>query len=437
MKNKYSYFFLLLLLSTSCSFFTKKVEQLSTPESLLTSPEKIVKKNLYCFENNKMQLLLEDDSTLKFYRPLLPNLFNTKSFSFIQKAAMLSLIEMSRRPDKASPSARLQYYLRLNNKNYYFDFHPKSLVDDTQASYLIGVDALLKNFDKSKNLITITKELEKYLPTNMDVSPDFEKFLQLYKNELIKDEVLSDIFLKGDETLTRHESFKRINLKKLVTLFNKEHNSNDKIFELSKKPLVELESGHSDLALKCNIDINKENQPQEEHNSNNQNNSHYFAIKDGDNFFIAVSSAIIKSPLTNYHSSYLMKMFPSPVAVPVCQFNNSLEDIVLFSSSGRNPEQHLKHLVTYDINLVDSAHTLEEILNFSRHLFLSNPDRILYESKRGRKSQLDFFLSMNFPIYHVESLGDIIGMGAFKKGNFENKSLILDDRSRARLWCGP
>ncbi|MDD4976334.1 MAG: hypothetical protein PHY93_18390 [Bacteriovorax sp.] len=123
--------------------------------------------------------------------------------------------------------------------------------------------------------------------------------------------------------------------------------------------------------------------------------------------------------------------------MPVCQFNNSLQDIILFSTSGRNPAQHLKHLVSYDISLVDSFQSLEELLKFSRHLFLSNPDRILYESKRGRKSQLDFFLSMNFPIYHVEALGDIIGAGIFKNARREDLSLIADDRSKARLWCSP
>ncbi|MDD4975028.1 MAG: hypothetical protein PHY93_11790, partial [Bacteriovorax sp.] len=146
------FFLIFILFCASCSFLTKKVESLAAPKTLESKFDKFNKKNLYCYENNKIQLLLEDDSTLKYYRPLLPKLFETKNFSFIQKATMLSLIEMSRRPDKASPSARLQYFLRFNNKDYYFDFRPKRLEDNSKMSFLKGLDVLLKTFDKSKPL---------------------------------------------------------------------------------------------------------------------------------------------------------------------------------------------------------------------------------------------------------------------------------------------
>ncbi|MBC7539380.1 MAG: hypothetical protein H7281_11205 [Bacteriovorax sp.] len=409
---------------------------MATPKASETKSDKSNKKNLYCYENNKIQLLVEDESTQKYYRPLMGNIFETKKFSFIQKAAMLSLIEMSRRPDEASPSARLQYFLRLNHKDYYFDFHPKNLVDETKMSYLKGLDILLKTFDKSKTLNHLADTLDQQLPKNINISPDFENFLQTYKIELLKNDALSESFFKGDEALTKHESFKRINLKKLITLFNSENISNDSYYEYSQNSLFKVDSGHINFALKCNFDINKENTIKEEQVLIDQKKSHYFALKEGDNFFIAVSSAIIQKPFKNYSTTYFIKSRPSPVPLPICQFNNSEQEIILFSSSGRNPSQHLKHLVSYDIDQVDSFQSLGELLKFSRHLFLSNPDRILYESKRGRKSQLDFFLSMNFPIYHVESLGDIIGVAAFKNGKHDDLSLIVDDRSKARLWCG-
>ena len=429
--------YLVLSLIFGCSFLTKKVEQLSTPIVLENRPAKIFKKNLNCFENNKVQLLLEDDATFKFYTPLLATLFETNLYSFIQKAAMLSLIEMGRRPDKATPSARLQYYLRFNNKNYYFDFHPKNLADDTKASYLKGIDHLLKTYDKSKRLNQLADILDRHIPKTMGVSPDLESFLLVHKNDLFKSDVLSDTFLKGDEPLTKHESFNRINFKKLIDLYYKQNLSIDSDYEFSKNGLVEIFPRQSGMNLNCNTDINIESSFQGRPKIEESANSHYFAIKDGDNYFIAVSSVLTQKTLTNFNSTYFFKSLPSSSPLPICQFHNPIQDIVLFSSSGRNPAQHLKHLVNYDINLVDSLPSLDELLKFSRHIFLNNPDRILYESKRGRKSQLDFFLSMNFPIYHVDSLGDIIGMANFKNGKNEEKSLISDDRSMAKLWCGP
>lgn len=90
--------------------------------------------------------------------------------------------------------------------------------------------------------------------------------------------------------------------------------------------------------------------------------------------------------------SYFMKSRPTAFPLPICEFKGKNQQIVLFSSEGRNPVQHLQHLEAYEIDQVDSAHTLNQLLGFSRHLFLSNPDRILYESKRGRKRPARFLL---------------------------------------------
>lgn len=431
-------FLFCLLVFSSCTFLSKKVESvLVSSPSLETKPEKISKKNLYCLENNNLQILLEDESTLKYYRPLIPKLFETKNFNFVEKAAIFSLVEMSRRPDQASPSARLQYFLRFNNKDYYFDFSPKSLDNNKHMSFIKGIEVLLRTFNKSQNLSKLVNFLDQTLPQNMNISPELETFLHNNKNDLLKNESLAESFFKGDEALTKHETFKRVQLKKLISYYYSEKISNDLNYSFTTNPLFKIETEQSDLNLKCNTDINKDNSIKEDLVFSDQKKSHYFSLKEGNNIFLAVSSTNLAKSFQNYNSTYFMQLDPSPLPVPLCQFTNSFQDIVLISSSGRNPTQHLKHLVSYDINMVDSFRSLDELLKFSRHLFLSNPDRILYESKRGRKSQIDFFLSMNFPIYHVDSIGDIVGMGSFKNGHIEEKSLLADDRSKARLWCGP
>ena len=432
-------FFLCLLLLSSCTFISRKVESLATPDtkSTIQTHIKSAKKNLYCFDNNELQLLFEDDATIKYYRPFMPGLFENKNYSFTQKAAMLALIEMSRRPDEASPSARLQYFFRLNNKDYYFDFRPKNLEDDNKMPYIKGVETLLKNFDQSKNLLKLGDILDNSIPQSTNVSAEFESFLQTYKADIIKNDELTENFIKGDEVLTEHESFKRISFKKILASFYKDNLAKDSDYEFSKNALYLIESGHEDLNLKCNYDINKESSLKDDILFSEQKKSHSFALKEGNNFFIAVSSSVIQKPFKNLKTTYFIKSRSSPQPLPICQFKTNKQDIILFSTKGRNPTQHLKHLVSYDINLVDSYQSLEELLNFSRHLFLGHPDRILYESKRGRKSQLDFFLSMNFPIYHVDALGDIIGIANFKSQKTDEQSLIIDDRSLARLWCSP
>jgi hypothetical protein len=453
MRNKNHLFlppipFLLLLFFnlnclSSCSFLGKKIEALvkSDTDTILIKTQinpshKLNKKNLYCFENNKTHLLLEDEATLKYYQEFLSKLFESQTFSFIQKAAMLSLIEMSRRPDESPPGARFQYYLRFKNKDTYFDFRPIKLDDDSKMPFLKGVETLLKNFDGSKNLEQIAEILDKTIPPSMNVSSEFENFLRDNRTHLLSNDYLYDLFFKGDEVLTKYESFKRISLKKLVNYFYSSKISDNTFYNYSKNSLFSIESQHPELDLKCNADITKDNAFKEEFFFQEQKKSHSFAIKEGDNYFMAVSTAIIKKPFKNINSTYFLKSLPAPTPIPVCHLKNERLDITLFSTSGRKPSQHLKHLISYDLALADSYQSLEELLNFSRHLFLSDPDRILYESKRGRKSQLEFFLTMNFPIYHVPNLGEIIGSAAFKNNQREERSLVIDDRGQTRLSCG-
>ncbi len=431
----YKSIFLIALISlSSCSFFSKKVESLvDSSEKKEELFSKIIKKNLRCDDNNKIQLMLEDESTFKYYRPMISPLFESKNYSFIQKAAMLSLIEMARRPDKTSPSARLQFFIRIKGKDYYFDFRPKNLDDHTKMSYLKAIDFLLTNFQSPMKLSQLASLVDKSTPLATTVSPELEKFFVTYKNELIKNEFLNELFIKGDEAITKHESFKRSSLSLIVNNFYAQKLNNDSYYDHSKNALFKINQEDASSDIFCNTNIQKENHLKDEYFNYSPNRSHYFALKEDDQFFIAVSSAVIEHPLQNYKGSSFLKAKPNATAFPVCQFKNKNQDLILFSVAGRNPDQHLKHLLTYDINLIENYQPLEDLLNFSRHLFLNDPARILYESKRGRRSQLDFFLNMDFPIYHVESIGDIIGHAGFKK----EKSLIVDDRTLTKLWCSP
>ena len=74
MSNYLSHLIISFFLFSGCSFISKKVESLVSSETeknelndLKISSHKINNKNLYCFENNKPQILLEDESTLKYF----------------------------------------------------------------------------------------------------------------------------------------------------------------------------------------------------------------------------------------------------------------------------------------------------------------------------------------------------------------------------------
>ncbi|MEA9358585.1 hypothetical protein SHI21_20275 [Bacteriovorax sp. PP10] len=428
------FFSLALLLSlTSCAFITSKFEALT--EKKKEKVTTISNKKNYCPANSKVQFISEDEFSLKFYKSLNPTIYENKNITFAEKSVMLALIEMSRRPDEASPYSRLQVYLKLNGKNYYYDFRPKNLADDTKMPFLKGLDFLTQKFVPNKSLLSIATQLDAVIPQGIGVSLEFENFLKENRKDLAKNDVLTERFFKGDEILTKYETFNRVSYKSTVEQYLNGF-SKTADYEYDKNGLTANKSKKENYETNCNYDLSKETSLRDEIMSADQKKSHYIAMSEGEDYFLAVSSTTLFRPFkTNPKMGYFMKSRPAAFPLPICEFKGKNQEIVLFSSEGRNPVQHLQHLEAYEIDQVDSAFTLNELLGFSRHLFLSNPDRILYESNRGRKAQLDFFLEMNFPIYHVENLGNIFGHAKFKNDKHQESVLYSDDRSTARLWC--
>lgn len=422
-----------LLLFSSCSYFTKNIESLTTKPKEILEPN--LKKKNYCPGNSKLQYISEDEYTLKFYKSLHPNLFENKKFTFIEKSIMLSLLEMSRRPDEASPYSRFQVYVKKNGKAYYYDFRPKKIDDDLKMPFLKGLDYLAKKFASQHSLLFMANQLDSLIPPSIGVSLEFESFLKNNRQDLIQNNELTLHFIKGDETITRYETFDRISYKKIIEQYLKDFSKNED-YEFEKNELAAYQSVKENYTMNCNFDLSKEISPHDEILNTNQEKSHYIALSEGEDFFLAVTSSTHLKPFkTSPKMSYFMKLRPAALPLPICEFKGKNQEIILFSSEGRNPVQHLQHLEAYEIDQIDSSFALNELLNFSRHLFLSNPDRILYESLRGRKAQLDFFLEMNFPIYHVNAIGNIFGYATFNNDRPKESALYSDDRSTARLWC--
>jgi hypothetical protein len=437
--NKIFLFGSILTVLTGCGFFSNKVEKIVEKEELKNYPVvKPAKKDLFCHEKSTQQILIEDEPTQKFYKPILSSLIENKNYSFTERAAMFSFIEMLRRPDAASPTSRFQFFLRLKGKDYYYDFYPDTKNGKASMPYMKGIEFLIKNLDGHSDFQKIVDRLETNVPSTFNVSSELEIFLQNHRKSISLNDELTEYFFKGDEILTKHESFKRLSFKKIYQQYKMLKYNSDSLYMPNEFQLRDVYTGTSDLKLNCNLDINKENISNEDIvQSKISKNSHYFALMDGNNFFIATTSSVIPEKLENIKGTYFFKLISPSVPLPICEYKTQSQDTILFSTKGRLPSQHLRHLVTYDIGLADSQETIQELLTFSRHLFLSNPDRILYESKRGRKSQLDFFLSMNFPIYHVSVLGDIMGASIFNNKTESSKSLLIDDRSNSRLKCAP
>lgn len=431
MSNSSFIFLFTLFILSGCSYFSNRIDTLAQGKPQI--PDVTYSKVNYCTEKSRYHYFTEDELTLKFFRTVESSILN-KDLPFVQKGIALALTELNRRPDQVSPSSRLQVYLKLDGKIHYFDFRPKDLEDDTKASYIKGLDHLAKTFLRGQTLASTAAMLDSSFPQQFPVSHEFEDFLKDQKNELQKSELQTARFFKGDETLTRYETYHRMSFKNIVNFYTSPQFSSDDKYEYDKNGLFPL-SIKNNFAIKCNTKLERESTFSDEILSSENKKTNSIGFVEGENIFLAVSSAILQKPLHFEKNFFYLKMRPSSFPAPVCEFSDEHKKIVLFSVKGRGPGQHLKHLISYEIDQVTGPKMLNELLKFSRHIFLPDPDRILYESKRGRKAQLDFFLAMNFPIYHVNKLGEIFGTINYAEEKQQKLTLIVDDRNATRLSC--
>lgn len=423
-------FFIILLLLASCSQNT--IDWLTAEKNTfpnLNSYDLINKNNIACTENNLRLLISLDDSKNNFDKILTNTIFYY--YSNIEKALALSLIELIRRPDLNSPQSSFQVYFGDTKNLHYYSFSNKN-PDGLPVIY--GIDYLLKKYSKNKNLKTFVQEIEKIIPENLYVDRGLENFILENKKNIQLSPILSTIFLRGDEPLTRFETFKRANLNELIKLYLQDNKYNSPDNYNLKLNQFDYEQNQANVSTKCNFNVLSDQEPVNTDIAINDK-INYIGIANKQEAYISTFFSLKKSQLELINKLLFFKTTTPIIELPVCQISNPSNQLnmILSSIDGRSKNQHLKHLIEYEIFNATDDKQLHDILNFPRHLFLTSPDRILYESKKGRESQLNFFLSMNFPIYHVEKLGNVIGIS--KMQNKLEYNFVQDIRNNNKTIC--
>lgn len=390
----------------------------------LNSDSKIISCN-----GKNLKIFSSSEEASKNLESILAN-SNFYYYTNFEKAIFLTLVELVRRPDISSPQSSFQFISDMNQNQLFYSFSNKN---DNGLSVLFGIDFLLKKYSKTKTLIQMAIDLEKIIPKNIFVDKGFEKFIFENQKLISKNNALSNILLRGEEPLTRFESFTRGNIVKLVEFYNK-----NKTFQDANNYIIQnkfdFQQNIGVSSTECNFDL-KSDLDQINTDIGNNDIVNFIGLSNKNEAYISTFFSYKKINIEQIDNLLFLKTNKSSIDLPTCRIenpNNNLK-LILSSIEGRSKNQHLKHLIDYEIYNSTTENTFNSILNFPRHLFLSGPDRILYESKKGRESQLSFFLNMNFPIYHVEKLGNIIG---YKRINNQNEYNFIEDiRSSSKLLC--
>lgn len=421
--NKYlaKVLFLNFLLLSSCGMLINKIESPIVEKEVIYKNREM--KPTYCpvEQNPKLQLVGANKSSQESYIKFSNKL---KNVDVIDHLVLWSLVQLSLRPDQSSPTARLQTLINYQDEVHYFDFFSES--DEDQYPYLYGLEWILKNYKKGTSLDHYVNILEGRLQDLMKVSPDLERFL-LKNQEMIKlNATLAPYYFRGTDVLRENESTPRINLHRVLREYKKVRKKQNIIINTTLHKF----STTKGYVGQCNYDFNLYSKsiflidktlPV----------SNIFGLALGKNAFLNSSSQVFKKAESLF-AGPLFKGSSKVRSAAICSIENKNTKIWAISNESRDPGQHLFHLIKYGLPLAENFEEVDKLFKHSRHLFLSDPIRLVIESNRSEQQQIQNLLKLNVPIYHADTLGNIWGyvQTPEKKSRF-----IIDERNSGDFTC--
>lgn len=412
-------FFILIFLS-SCSFFIDRIDTqlVKNSDELRKAPPT----SGYCAFNKKVdfQLIGTNDNSQSVYADEV----NVKSqnLDFLDHFALWNLLQMSVRPDQSSATARFQVLLHNEEKSYYFDFF--SEVPEDQYPFLYGIEFILKKFGKKKTLEQYANILAPHVK-KLKIGKDFENFLAKNLAAVRNNPELAPYYFRGADVLKENETSPLLDYQAVIKHYRKVQSNQKIIVNTSLTPFV-TEKGSTGS---CNYDFNL------------YDNSIFLIDK-----VIPVANLYgLSTPKAAFLSSTSQKLdkINSLKGLPlfkgeskvrssaVCMIENSGNKIWTFSNQSRDPGQHLFHLVRYGLPRSETTAEVDKLIRHSRHLFLSDPVRLIIESARSSDEQIENLLKLNLPIYNADKLGNIWAYTKFKEG----QRFIMDDRNPGAFTC--
>lgn len=410
----------LLLLLSSCAFFIGKIdtELVNEKDYLKNIPE--IPTFCPLTSKPKLQLISTNADSHNLFQD-----FSQKNpnFDFLDNFVLWTMLQMSVRPDQSAPSARFQVLIKYNSTSQYLDFF--SEIPEEQFPLLFGIEWILKKFNRKTSLETYASILDSQFPMRLKAGKNLESFLLGSKEKLTDHPILGPFFIRGTEVLKENERLPKMSFKEVIRYY-RSRIKQQKIIVNSSLTNFQTASGQKGS---CNYDFNL------------YDNSIFlidraipvanlFGLSHDQGAFMASTSQKIEviQPL----STFPLFLGESKVrSSAVCVIENDKSKIWTFSNLSRDPGQHLFHLIRYGLSSTQSTYEVDKLIRHSRHLFLSDPVRLVIESNRSRSDQIENLLKLNLPIYNAEKLGNI---WAWTEFNEENR-FIIDDRNVGAYSC--
>lgn len=411
---------LLLFTLSSCAFFINKIDSPIEKDPAILKKEPV--QSGYCPIEKKVdfQLVGTSDNSQSVYSEFIRQ---QKGLDFLDHFALWNLFQLSIRPDQSSATSRFQVLFHDDQKTYYFDFFSEET--ENQYPFLYGIEWILKKFGKKRTLESYAALLSSGTAGKLKIGKDFESFLIKNLAAIKNNPLLEPYYFRGADVLKENETSPLLDYQKVLKLYRSSIQNQKIIVNTTLTPFI-TEKG---LSGSCNYDFNL------------YDNSIFlidkiipvanlYGLSLMKSAFLASSSQKLEK-IVSLHGLPLFKGESKVRSSAVCMIENNGNKIWAYSNLSRDPGQHLFHLVRYGLPRSQTTAEVDRLIKHSRHLFLSDPVRLIIESNRSSPEQVENLLKLNLPIYSADRLGNIWAYTFFKEGN----RFIIDDRNPGAFSC--
>jgi hypothetical protein len=396
---------LFIIFSSSCSQFVNKLDDdLFINESI---PYKEDNRQMSCNQNDSLQLISRNNAGhTKFIKFITDN-----DFSYIEKVVFWTFVQMNLNPHLSSPSANVQFVL---NEDTYLEITGKST---NKSPVFFGLQKLLHKFKNKRNLKQLAQLFDRTYPNSFYVSQNFATYLTQNKEKILQNKVLTRNFARAQDTLRENERIPKQNFSLLIKK-NKDSEYISKSFDDLKK--------FKDYY--CNFDIKNylagSFTPKSELVKAN-----VFGLKFGPNS-ILISLSTNTEELQNYDRSIFITGKPTNQNSYICLAKKQDKYLWIIGSGSRDPGQQVSQMLALTTRL--DRQTIIRNLKVPRYIRLTDPNRLILESEKATRDEIENLQDLKIPLYSTGSIGNLT---TYISSDLA-KTFFLDLRSPGKLVCG-
>jgi len=348
-----------------------------------------------------------------------------KQANIYEAFVFIHLLQMKINPERHSPFSTIQFVSSFPKKINHF-----STIDHfkhkNETIYLLDfLKFLMLKHAKRFSFEDLSRIIDRELDHKIYISSEQAKFLKSIAHKNINSYFYQKYFSRNGLPLIENERRATPSLSQL-------------------KLFTQIDQKHLEQTIK----LQEYTAPFCEFSKEENENAPYsipmtISIRQGETILTSTSYFQYKFPFTSkaqpISKTQLREDFFDTILptknLPQCLFATKNGSVYLISTEGQHKEQHLSHLKELKFSETSKLSEIKASLAYSRHLFLTHPDRLLYETKRGRAEHIEKLLNLTIPFYHVENLGHILGFYLPHNGLVNMTNLLNDPRKKNVHTC--